>query len=123
MFVLPLTARSRAALRALAKLYRERLVAAVRAPSDGERTPVVGTAELRLMRDLCYTAACRRTHIGPYRAGVAFRTPAEAIEGLDAIAQPPPVRFGGECSRYALLRSRMRACLLTRCSCRCRACN
>ena len=64
--VLPLSARTHAALRALAARYRDLLA-----------------AEAARLDAICWSAATRRQHL-EQRLALAARTPAEAIEALDA---------------------------------------
>ncbi len=67
--LLPLSARTREDLSALARSYWKRL------SDDGQSAPA--------LRDVCYTAAVRRSH-HPHRLAVTAHTMRELLEGLDA---------------------------------------
>ncbi|BCL17964.1 type I polyketide synthase [Micromonospora sagamiensis] len=69
--LLPISARSPQALRALAEAYRSMLT----------------TTDVPL-RDLCWTAGVRRSH-HPFRAAVTGRSPAELADRLAAVADTP----------------------------------
>ena len=79
--VLPLSAKSDAALREVAKRY---LVWLDERAGD---TAAGGAATDRLLRDMAWTAATGRDH-HPHRAGVAFRDADSLRAGLHAIAGP-----------------------------------
>ncbi|HYO54310.1 type I polyketide synthase [Archangium sp.] len=79
--LLPLSARSPSALQELARRYAEHLVS----------SPEVS------LRDVCYTAALRRTH-HEYRLAVAGESPAAVAEKLRELAAggPAPARKGAD---------------------------
>ena len=74
-FLLPISARSPAALRALAEAYRDLLGPA-------------GTAAS--LRDVCYTAGARRSH-HQYRLAIVGRSREEMVEALDAYLRGEPI--------------------------------
>ncbi|HEY3057613.1 MAG TPA: type I polyketide synthase, partial [Chloroflexota bacterium] len=86
-FVLPLSAHSPAALRALAEAYAN-LLARTDAPS---------------LHDVCYTASRRRSH-HDYRLAIVGASPAELVAQLAAESAPPPAQvFAGQRPRVAFV--------------------
>jgi acyl transferase domain-containing protein len=83
-FLLPLSARSPAGLKALAASYAEFLKSAPQVP----------------LRDVCYTAAVRRSH-HQHRAALAFRTREELLVQLSDFEAGRPLKANPVAERYA----------------------